>query len=54
METEHALIDLFAENIICNKFQEKSPSFMTIAWISSKFSTIEISATTPPSPPPPV
>ena len=34
METEHALINFFAKNIICNKFQEKSLSFITIAWIS--------------------
>ena len=31
METEHALSNFFAKNIICNKFQEKSPSFITIA-----------------------
>ena len=35
-----------AKNIICNKFQEKSPSFIKIAWISPKFSTNEISGTT--------
>ena len=32
METEHRLINFFfAKNVICNKFQETSPSFITIA-----------------------